>query len=523
MLQFKSPDNDAAPLLLRVGRTGIYLDSHGKTAERPPGGDLTTVRETLFNDAPLWSGRGRRVLGAHFAAHPDALFSQGVLPTNFLRHKVELLRLIGQGTHGAAFECRLPPMLQSVRSRADGRLSLVRGPERHYVIKLARSLLTVAGQELQVGVLLAGGVPGGVAGPTPNDYLRAPGGGDIMEEELVEEVREFFRDEIDSAEKMLEPACLRRFRLEAKLGRRRRCAVLKLEVLEQQLAGTRLRRLSSEQYMELMDAARTMRAHPGYHHMHQILHFDPLLPALFSEGADADLDTLQNLCRTHASDPQWLRFTMGGEPPALWTRIGKQLASAFAYMRECSPLAHIDLKPSNVLVQCAAAKGWGGGMATPQAPGHDLRCMITDYGLCYPANELTNERKGTAYYSPPESDDQWWKRGTMRSMSAFLMASTLLDLLQIHERQFPADFIGETCDENGNRTSTVVEVFRFPPDGFKCQRGGGRNATAGRRALGALLAIACPPPAAAGGRYTPESVQTHFDAFSAHIAHADAQ
>jgi hypothetical protein len=34
-------------------------------------------------------------------------FSQGRLPHRFLRRHVELLRLIGQGSRGAAFDCRL--------------------------------------------------------------------------------------------------------------------------------------------------------------------------------------------------------------------------------------------------------------------------------------------------------------------------------------------------------------------------------------------------------------------------------
>jgi hypothetical protein len=108
MLQFQGPAADAAP----VGRTGIYLDSHGKTAERPPGGDWTTVVTTRFDNAPLWSVG---VLDAHFAAHPDALFSQGKLPHWFLRTNVELLRLIGQGSHGAAFDCRLRRLPLSIK------------------------------------------------------------------------------------------------------------------------------------------------------------------------------------------------------------------------------------------------------------------------------------------------------------------------------------------------------------------------------------------------------------------------
>jgi serine/threonine protein kinase len=271
----------------------------------------------------------------------------------------------------------------------------------------------------------------------------------------------------------------------------------------------------------------------GYHHMHVILHYDPSIPAIFSEAADEDLIALQD--RSAQDDRQWLNVH-ALKPSQLWVRIVAQIVAAFQYICEISPVAHLDIKPENVLVKYPPSY-------RNKAEPVELRCMLSDYGQCLPKKQNLSQVSdayprmlSTARYNPPERDFHLWNdincSATALHLSAYQCMSTAVQLARFGDgfpgqllHFVPSGFVPSahhptiadavrysysmcTSREDGP-WSTLDEHMRIsddPPDqDFRS------NKYASKRALHAILS------GLNVGEYTPDQLMRYMDYFVQNI------
>ena len=211
-------------------------------------------------------------------------------------------------------------------------------------------------------------------------------------------------DEALIAEVMLDPPLLRIMRARAQQRAEGKppdviCSMAKADrVWRAQWVGTPLSRATPAEYLRVQAARLARQTHFGFWFMHRVLHLERSVPALFSEYADGSLRDLKQRIESASvpgvrrllrlstarsgeggsSSGLWcvvvplstllstlflstllsFRATYGRCPPPLWLQIAYQLTRAMTYIRECTPLAHVDLKPDNVLFQvhmCAEA------------------------------------------------------------------------------------------------------------------------------------------------------------------------
>ena len=175
--------------------------------------------------------------------------------------------------------------------------------------------------------------------------------------------------------------------------------------------GGRIRHMLVADWERLMTARDAWKALPGYAHLHPVLHLDATLPALISARADGTLDQLRN-------DPRYevlLRRQADGDAPPTWYALARQITSAVAFILKYTPLAHIDIKPANILY-------------THDGPTPLLQ--LGDYGLCRPKADAVWQYTwtGTAGYNPPV------RRGqlaliTFGAQSLLQLAATLIAIL----------------------------------------------------------------------------------------------
>jgi serine/threonine protein kinase len=272
-----------------------------------------------------------------------------------------------------------------------------------------------------------------------------------------EEALQAFGEEFSNAEAFLEPACMRSMREHAYCcsyddGRRRRSGKRRVLVVDPNV-GLPLKDLTPSQYMEYMMELQLMRIHPGHHHMHRVLHYVASIPAIISEYADGSLWELRQSCieqkRPWLNAPSLLSASCDGvSPTRLWTQIACQMTSAMDYMRTFSPLAHLDLKPSNVLYRLDSTTT--AAAAASSAPP-SIQCMLSDYGLCMPktgripvcpyGTEYGECFYGTPIYNPdPDTKGAIWTSGaaTWQEMSYFQFFATLMDMLLFQKKETPS-------------------------------------------------------------------------------------
>ena len=116
--------------------------------------------------------------------------------------------------------------------------------------------------------------------------------------------------------------------------------------------------ISDSDLLLMQDQLRKLKLHPGRKHIHQILHFDKVIPAILSERCDGTLRTLR------ISKPAL--FECIPELSPTWKKVGHELASAIQYI-ESRDMVHVDIKPSNVFFV------WAEGQPIVK---------LGDFGLC---------------------------------------------------------------------------------------------------------------------------------------------
>ena len=234
-----------------------------------------------------------------------------------------------------------------------------------------------------------------------------------LSEDALAAIREAFTQECDNAERILDPPYLRTLFPERK-------------------PGDGYQSLTPNQQSLLEEATHRWCMQPGYDHLHAILHFDPRVPMLLSERADGSLTALRE---------QWpTAFDLiGRRDPPLWRDlIGRQLGAAVGFILSNTPLAHLDIKPGNILY-------------TRYAPGV-FRIQLSDFGMCSPKDEETSviapyapfAFKGTEKYIPKVNSAGWAAPyPSNQTLSLFQYFATALGCLR-SESQLQLAFIDQT-------------------------------------------------------------------------------
>jgi serine/threonine protein kinase len=190
-----------------------------------------------------------------------------------------------------------------------------------------------------------------------------------------------------------------------------------------------------------------MEMHPGYAHIHPLIHFDATIPAIFSEECHGTLTSLRR------SRPELFELDSSSlATTALWKQIGREVCDAVDYMRTRG-VVHIDMKTDNVLYT--------------EADDGTFRFMVSDFGRCK-KHELKNHFFETTNYFQPKgwstsSSKQFHPMTLCVSTVAFIMVSCL----HIANEKFPLFmhhpfhyFVGsvQTLSDDIERLSNESEV-----------------------------------------------------------------
>jgi len=154
----------------------------------------------------------------------------------------------------------------------------------------------------------------------------------------------------------------------------------------------------------------------GRKYIHQILHFDPDIPAIISERCDGSLEQLRS--------QRPLMFLCIPELSTIWEKIGFELGSAIDYIGS-RDMVHVDIKPANVFYV------WQNRQPVVK---------LGDFGLCHPkegpvfygAANWRNIPCGTPKYSPRDWPhvDKFEKYG--RTVDAEVLSHAQFAICMLH-------------------------------------------------------------------------------------------
>ena len=180
-----------------------------------------------------------------------------------------------------------------------------------------------------------------------------------------------------------------------------------------------------EAYREYARDMAKKQAHPGFHHLHRLFHFDCKgnIPFILSERCDDSLGGMATrfFLRSGQTDlrPVLLGDGQGWRASKLWRRIAKHLTSALDFMltQEC---VNVDIKPFNVLYVVKDG---------------ELHFMIADYGMCENVSSrpcaqdldpLNGECRGTPAFNPPEEQQETMMSG---EIAIYQVMTTLISVI----------------------------------------------------------------------------------------------
>ena len=440
--------------MARVPRTAIYLDM-GVRIEAGRTGPARLIDGSQFDKPSTLE----RALDQTFY-EPDTRLSQTPMPSSILQEHYQLERRLGEGSYGTAFLC-------SVRHQGRG-----------IVIKLPNELLRddVRTEENLFPLTIQNALLPRAETPEYRESMRLS----VYE----------MRHECHIAELVLEPPYLRAIRLrmfceetvrdrqrEARPDQLSLAATTMLDGLLSNakqyqgtmvhIVGSRLKQMTPARYHRACMTLCLHRTHPGFYHIHSVLHMDPTIPALISQRANGSLgDLLARAFRGDQEPDLQALFTFRRQrngthwmPPPMWLMIATQLSSAMQFLHECTPISHLDLKPGNILYICP----------TGQETRAGIRCLISDFGMCarhseriprkesYPEAMLVRLMGSVPFVPPTEKAYPLWFTGgaTAKHLSCYQFMATLVDLL----------LIPHATEQDPSRFAQI-EQLRKEPNGF---------------------------------------------------------
>lgn len=158
--------------------------------------------------------------------------------------------------------------------------------------------------------------------------------------------------------------------------------------LRQSYPGDPLNRADHGEYMRIKNELDIMKSHEGYEHIHKILGFVQGFPAIFSEPCSG---SLQGLIDADSN------IFLGGYATRLsyqWLELAKQIGNAVQYLEYMIEIAHLDIKPGNILYNESLDEN---GKSV-------FSWKLSDFGLCKEwdrdTDYMTRRLAGTLFYLP---------------------------------------------------------------------------------------------------------------------------
>jgi hypothetical protein len=162
--------------------------------------------------------------------------------------------------------------------------------------------------------------------------------------------------------------------------------------------------LTASEHAAVTAARQRWASLPGYAHLHPVIHYDRDIPLLMSLPAQDTIEALR-MCVGPTS-----------AVPETWFDVAWQLSEAIEFLRLHPKLAHVDIKPANVLFLAGA--------------GQRVHIWLSDYGDLFDPNERTDFYYGTALYKPERTLQPGLMHmgATYGEHSLYMYFSTLIDL-----------------------------------------------------------------------------------------------
>lgn len=221
-----------------------------------------------------------------------------------------------------------------------------------------------------------------------------------------------------------------------------------------------LKKISHVAFGKLARKIQLNETHPGFIHMHKILHFEPTVACLLSEFCDGTLldQIFMNVntfrgpnhqVRMEHVPPSMISFRL--DHPAFmrnFLELSTQMASAIAYLRDVVHISHIDIKPENIMYISSASTLW----------------KLSDFGLMKPFSSDTSPGlfHGTTMYMPPNLRTQFPKFSGMNVMVyqyACVLLETLTSGMDYHQIS-PSWNAGRDLDWGYFYFSTLIPYVR---------------------------------------------------------------
>ena len=147
----------------------------------------------------------------------------------------------------------------------------------------------------------------------------------------------------------------------------------------------------------------------GYNNIHELLAMDVVVPCLISEHFEMSLI-------------EWADTAGGAERTRVVAQdIMPQVMAGLHYMHHCARMAHMDIKPNNMLCR--------------RLPDQRLHCVLCDFGNAVQAGKPIGEYSGTPGYMAPEVE-RWKNKDSMLATAyvpehadAFSFAVSMLHIL----------------------------------------------------------------------------------------------
>jgi serine/threonine protein kinase len=145
--------------------------------------------------------------------------------------------------------------------------------------------------------------------------------------------------------------------------------------------------------------------HPDSYYLQQLFYFNRQVPFLLSERFEGSL-------------LDWARQNQTAEE--VWTVAMPQIAAGLRYMHTIAHMAHLDIKPANMLFHRTSASG--------------VLCVLSDFGDCLPYETPTRDITGTEAYMAPELLDAYDHslEYVPKFQDAFAFALSMLHMLCPH-------------------------------------------------------------------------------------------
>ena len=239
-----------------------------------------------------------------------------------------------------------------------------------------------------------------------------------LDPETLRDIYDEYREEFSNFERIMEPASFKKYTRDQERW-----------VTWDGVSPEANRR----QYNELKRDLELFQAHPGYEHMHKLLHFDTKdnISFILSERCD---DSLENLMEKHCDESiHEFKPAADGSPSKLWLLLAEHLTYATLFMQERG-LVNVDIKPSNILYVDR---------------GGQKHFMISDYGMCSESDYIPKSTdpyklrlRGNNYYNPHEDVRELM---TSKLISVFQVAVTLAGTIDVSRINSETVFLHNEC------------------------------------------------------------------------------